>query len=75
MCDLDDREREIELTLERLRLGDSFLELAAMMATYAWRETGRQCTEGQRLARIVRIVRVLDAEAAERAADELETTT
>ncbi|MGI8894948.1 MAG: hypothetical protein ACR2HE_04740 [Casimicrobiaceae bacterium] len=70
MSDLDDREREIELTLERLRLGDSFLELAAMIATFAWKETKRQCTEGQRLARIVR---VLDAEASQRATDAVET--
>ena len=69
---MDDREAEIEMTLERLRLGDSLLELAAMMATYAVRETGRQCAEGQRFAHAVR---VLDAEAVERAADELETTT
>jgi len=69
---MDDREAEIEMTLERLRLGDSLLELAAMMATYSVVESRRQCAEGQRLARIVRL---LDAEAAERAADELETTT
>ena len=70
MSDLDDREREIELTLERLRLGDSFLELAAMMATYAVRKTRQQCAEGQRFSRIVR---VLDAEASQRATDEAET--
>ena len=69
---MDDREADIEVTLERLRLGASLLDLAAMMGTFAWKETKRQCTEGQRLARIVRL---LDAEAAERAADKLETTT
>ena len=66
----DPNEAEIEVTLAWLRLGDSLLELAAMMATFAWRETGRQCTEGQRLARIVR---VLDAEASQRATAEAET--
>jgi len=68
----DHDEAEIEVTLAWLRLGDSLLELAAMMSTFAWKETKRQCTEGQRLARIVR---VLDAEAVERAADAVETTT
>ncbi len=66
----DHDEAEIEVTLAWLRLGDSLLELAAMMATFAWRETGRQCTEGQRLARIVR---VLDAESSQRATAEAET--
>ena len=69
---MDDREADIEVTLERLRLGDSLLALAAMMATYAVRKTRQQCVEGQRFARIVRL---LDAEASQQAPDELETTT
>ncbi len=69
---MDDREADIEVTLERLRLGDSLLELAAMMATYAVRKTRQQCAEGQRFAHAVRL---LDAEASQQAPDELETTT
>ena len=72
---MDDREADIEVTLERLRLGDSLLELAAMMASYAWRETRRQCAEGQRFARIARALEALEAEPSQRAADALETAT
>ena len=71
---MDDREAEmIEVTLERLRLGDSLLELAAMMATYAVRETQRQCGESQRAARIARALEALEAEPSERATDAVET--
>ena len=73
---MDDREAAmIEATLERLRLGDSLLELAAMMATYAVRETGRQCAESQRCARIAGALEALEAEPSQRAADALETAT
>ena len=67
---MDDRGANIEVTLAWLELGDSLLQLCAAMASSAVRTTRQQCTEGQRLARIVR---VLDAEASQRATAEAET--
>lgn len=69
---MGNREAEIELTLSRLMLGDSLLKLSAMMATFSVQETRRQSAEGQCFARIVRI---LDAEGANRAIEPLETVT
>ena len=68
----DHDEAEIEVTLERLRLGDSLLQLCAAIASSAVRTTRQQL---HRYSECCARRRTLDAEAAKRAADALETTT
>jgi len=70
---MDDCEAEmIEATLERLRRGDLLLQLCAAMASSAVRTTRQQL---HRYSECCARRRTLDAEAAKRAADALETTT